>query len=163
MTAGHQPAPPEASPPLPVSMRLQAVAWIDGGARGNPGEAGCGLVVELGDGTREEHSIYLGHRTNNVAEYAGLLAALTRARDLGVRDIRVLSDSQLLVQQMNGSYRVKARHLQPLWLRAQALARSFRTCRCEHVFREANREADALANRAMTTRRSTLPVPEPLP
>jgi ribonuclease HI len=162
MTAGRQPEDPGASPVLP-STRTRAVAWIDGGARGNPGEAGCGLVVELGDGTREEHSIYLGHRTNNVAEYAGLLAALSRAHELGVSDLRILSDSQLLVEQMNGGYRVKARHLQPLWLRAQELVRSFRTCRCEHVFRTANREADALANRAMTTRSSTLPVPEPLP
>ena len=162
MTAGRQAKGSEASPP-PPSTRMRAVAWIDGGARGNPGEAGCGVVVELGDGSREEHSIYLGHRTNNVAEYAGLLAALSLARELGVRDLRILSDSQLLVEQMNGGYRVKARHLQPLWLRAQELARSFRTCRCEHVFRAANREADALANQAMTTHSSTLPVPEPLP
>ena len=162
MTVGRQPAGPGVSP-LPPSTKRHAVAWVDGGARGNPGEAGCGVVVELGDGTREEHSIYLGHRTNNVAEYAGLLAALSRARELGVSDIRVLSDSLLLVEQMNGGYRVKARHLQPLWLRAQELARGFCTCRCEHVPRAANRDADALANQAMTTHSSTLPVPEPLP
>jgi ribonuclease HI len=125
-------------------------AAIDGGARGNPGEAGCGIVLEA-SGRREEHILYLGRTTNNVAEYAALLAALER------------SDSQLLVEQMNGAYRVKAPHLKPLWLRARTLAAGLRRFSIVHVPRERNRAADALANRAVEQRTSTLPRPEGLP
>lgn len=147
----------------PDRPQLSATAWIDGGARGNPGEAGCGIVIELPSGEREEHYCYLGRRTNNVAEYAALLGALARARELGISDLHVRSDSQLLVEQMTGGYRVKARHLQPLWLRAQQLTRAFRRCAFEHIYREHNHEADGLANRAIQTRTSSLPVPEGLP
>jgi len=155
-------------PTAPVPTRshrsspLRAVAWVDGGARGNPGEAGCGVVLELGDGRREEHTLYLGVATNNVAEYAALLAALERAVVLGVRDLEVHADSELLVRQMTGQYRVKARHLQPLWLRAQQLARSLGRFLITHVERAGNRAADRLANRAMDERSSSLPRPQGL-
>ncbi len=139
-----------------------AAASIDGGARGNPGEAGCGIVLEL-RGRREEHTLYLGTATNNVAEYAALLAALERARALGVESLDVTSDSQLLVEQMNCRYKVKAPHLKPLWLRARTLAAGLRRFSIAHVAREANRAADALANRAMDERASTLPRPVGLP
>ena len=142
-----------------MSAPLAAAVAIDGGSRGNPGEAGCGIVLELED-RREEHRVYLGVATNNVAEYAALLAALERARALGVAAVRVRSDSQLLVEQMNGGYRVKAAHLKPLWLRARTLAAGFRSFAIVHVRREANRAADALANRAIDERSSTLPRPE---
>jgi ribonuclease HI len=134
-------------------------AAIDGGARGNPGEAGCGIVLEAG-GRREEHTLYLGTATNNVAEYAALLAALERAHALGLEELAVRSDSQLLVEQMNGSYRVKAPHLKPLWLRARTLAAGLRRFSIAHVPRERNRRADALANRALDERSSSLPRPE---
>jgi ribonuclease HI len=137
-------------------------ASIDGGARGNPGAAGCGVVLETG-GRREEHALFLGTATNNVAEYAALLAALERARALDVEELDVRSDSLLLVEQMNGGYRVKAAHLKPLWLRARTLAAAFRRFSIVHVPREANREADALANRALDERVSTLPRPEGVP
>ncbi len=136
-----------------------AAAAIDGGSRGNPGEAGCGVVLELAD-RREEHCLYLGTATNNVAEYAALLAALERARALGVERLEVRSDSQLVVEQMKGAYKVKAAHLKPLWLQARTLAAGFRRFAIVHVAREANRAADALANRAMDERASTLPRPE---
>jgi ribonuclease HI len=142
---------------------LRATAWVDGGARGNPGEAGCGIVLEFADGRREEHTLFLGVATNNVAEYAALLAALERAVALGVRDLEVHADSELLVRQMGGEYRVKARHLQPLWLRAQQLARSLDRFAIVHVERRANRAADRLANRAMDERGSSLPRPQRLP
>jgi ribonuclease HI len=142
---------------------LRATAWVDGGARGNPGEAGCGIVLEFADGRREEHTLFLGVATNNVAEYAALLAALERAVALGVRDLEVHADSELLVRQMGGEYRVKARHLQPLWLRAQQLARSLDRFAIDHVERRANRAADRLANRAMDERGSSLPRPQRLP
>ncbi len=138
--------------------RRTAIAWVDGGARGNPGEAGCGIVLELGQ-SREEHALYLGATTNNVAEYAALLAALERAVALGIAEVEVRCDSELVVKQMNGEYRVKARHLQPLWLHAQELCRRLRRCRLVHVPRSDNALADRLANRAIDTRASTLPRP----
>ncbi len=144
----------------PAAMR--ATAWVDGGSRGNPGDAGCGIVLALADGRREEHTLFLGVATNNVAEYAALLAALERAVDLGVRDLEVHADSELLVRQMNGEYRVKARHLQPLWLRAQQLVRLLGRFVIDHVERAANRAADRLANQAMDERRSSLPRPQGL-
>jgi ribonuclease HI len=142
--------------------RPAAAAAIDGGARGNPGEAGCGILLEVG-GRREEHTLYLGTATNNVAEYAALLAALERAQALGIDSIEVKSDSQLLVEQMNGGYKVKAANLKPLWLRARMLAAGFRRFEIGHVSRAGNRAADKLANRAMDERVSTLPRPEGLP
>jgi ribonuclease HI len=142
---------------------LVASAAIDGGARGNPGPAGCGFVLEIRDGDREEHAIFLGETTNNVAEYASLLAALTRALELGVVDIEVRSDSELLVRQLTGRYRVRAPHLQKMFLRAKALVSRFGHFSIVHVRREGNTAADLLANQAMDTRRSTLPCPVGVP
>jgi ribonuclease HI len=136
-------------------------ASIDGGARGNPGAAGCGVVLENG-GHREEHTLFLGTATNNVAEYAALLAALERAHALGWDELDVRSDSQLLVEQMNGRYRVRAPHLKPLWRRARTLTAGLRRFSIAHVAREGNRDADALANRAIDEKVSTLPRPEGL-
>lgn len=138
---------------------VSAVGWIDGGSRGNPGPAGCGIVIELSDGGRETHTLFLGTTTNNVAEYAALLALLERAAALGVTRLEAHSDSELLVKQLNGEYRVKASHLQPLWLRAAELRRGFTRFAISHVPRAANAEADRLANRAMDERASTLPRP----
>lgn len=141
---------------------LSAVGWIDGGSRGNPGPAGCGVVVHLSDGRCEMHTLSLGSTTNNVAEYAALLALLERAVALGVTALEVRSDSELLVKQLNGQYRVKAPHLQPLWLRAAELRHGLARFAIKHVRREANTEADRLANRAMDERSSTLPRPKGL-
>lgn len=137
----------------------RATASVDGGSRGNPGEAGCGFVLKVGD-VVEEHFIFLGRTTNNVAEYAGLLGAMERALELGVAELVVRSDSELLVKQLSGAYKVRAEHLQPLWARAKGLARRFARCSVTHVGRAANKRADTLANRAMDTRSSTRPVPE---
>jgi ribonuclease HI len=134
-------------PPAP------ARAWVDGGARGNPGEAGFGVVLEQ-DGAVIELSGYLGKATNNVAEYAGLIAALELAIARGIRQLTLHSDSLLLVQQMQGRYRVKAAHLQPLHRRASAQARRIPDLRLLHVPREANRRADALVNRAIDERQA---------
>jgi len=145
-----------------VDRATRALAWVDGGSRGNPGEAGCGFVLVLPDGRREEHAVYLGHTTNNVAEYAALVAALERAQTLGVKALEVRADSELLVRQMTGAYRVRAPHLQRLWLRASQLARSFRAFAITHVPRHDNAAADRLANQAMDTRTSTVPAPKGL-
>jgi ribonuclease HI len=139
------------------------VAWVDGGARGNPGQAGCGVILELADGRREQHTVFIGPATNNVAEYVGLIAAMQRLRALGATTVEVRSDSQLLVRQLTGEYRVKAPHLQRLWLVASRLARSFARVSFVHVPRRDNAAADRLVNLAIDTGKSTLPVPEGLP
>ena len=126
------------------------VAYIDGGARGNPGPAGYGVRIEDSQGRLiEEFSQPLGVATNNVAEYHGLLAALRYALDHGQRALLIRSDSELLVKQMRGEYRVKSPGLQPLWDEARRLAREIGEVRFEHVRRELNKEADRLANEAM--------------
>jgi ribonuclease HI len=126
------------------------VAYIDGGARGNPGPAGFGVRIEQPDGALvEEFSESIGTATNNVAEYRGLIAALEWARAHGARQLHVRSDSLLLVQQMLGNYKVKNAGLQPLHARARALAREIGGVTFEHVGRALNAHADRLANAAM--------------
>ena len=126
------------------------VAYIDGGARGNPGPAGFGVRIEdKGGALVEEFCESIGVATNNVAEYRGLLAALEWARAHGVRKLRVRSDSLLLVQQMLGNYKVKNPGLQPLHAKARLLAHEIGQVSFEHVRRESNAHADRLANMAM--------------
>ena len=126
------------------------VAYIDGGARGNPGPAGFGVRVERQDGSIvEEFSEAIGVATNNVAEYRGLIAALEWAKRQGEREVHVRSDSLLLVQQMKGIYRVKHEGLRPLHEKARLLARDIGTVTFEHVGRSLNAHADRLANAAM--------------
>ena len=126
-----------------------AVAHIDGGSRGNPGPAGYGVHIERADGTVVELKEPVGVATSNVAEYHGLLAALTWATRHGVDRLHVRSDSLLLVKQMRGEYRVKNAGLRPLWQEANDLVRRIRDVRFEHVRRELNKDADRLANEAM--------------
>lgn len=126
------------------------VAYIDGGSRGNPGPAGYGVRIENRQGAVvTELRRPLGVATNNVAEYQGLLAALTWAVEHGHRDMRIRSDSELLVKQMRGEYRVKHPGLKPLHERAQQLIATLDRVRFEHVPRARNAEADRLANEAM--------------
>jgi ribonuclease HI len=126
------------------------VAYIDGGARGNPGPAGYGVRIEDDNGAlvQELHGP-LGIATNNVAEYNGLLAALRWAVDHGVRTLHVRADSELLVKQMRGEYKVKHPGLQPLYARARLLVLELDHVRFEHVRREKNKEADRLSNIGM--------------
>lgn len=126
------------------------VAYIDGGARGNPGPAGYGVRVEQEDGTLvEEFGASIGVATNNVAEYRGLLAALDWARAHGHTSVRVRSDSLLLIQQMLGNYKVKHPGLQSLHAKARLLAHEIGRVTYQHVRREVNTHADRLANTAM--------------
>jgi ribonuclease HI len=124
--------------------------YIDGGARGNPGPAGFGVRVEDAAGALLDE-LYggLGVATNNVAEYNGLLAALAWALEHGERDVHVRSDSELLVKQMRGEYKVKHPGLQPLYARARLLAVKLNRVRFEHIRRELNKEADRLSNLGM--------------
>ncbi|MFI5174001.1 MAG: reverse transcriptase-like protein [Terriglobia bacterium] len=126
------------------------IFYIDGGSRGNPGPAGYGVAIKNAAGeTVDSRSEYLGVRTNNVAEYSGLLAALEYATSHHLPFIRIFSDSELLVRQMTGRYRVKSPDLLPLFERARELAAQIPRFEIEHIRREANAAADALANEAM--------------
>ncbi|HEY2988039.1 MAG TPA: ribonuclease HI family protein [Candidatus Binatia bacterium] len=123
---------------------------VDGASRGNPGEAGCGAVIFDDTGkTVRELCRYLGRATNNVAEYAALLMGLEEVLRLGAMRLRVESDSELLVRQLNGVYRVKDEKLRRLHERAQELLRRLDSYRIIHVRREFNRIADRLANQAI--------------
>ena len=129
---------------------MSIVAYIDGGARGNPGPAGYGVRIEDDAGTLiEEFHGFLGSATNNIAEYNGLLAALRYAQQHGHRRVRIKSDSELLVKQMKGEYRVKSPGLQSLYYEARAMAERLERIVYEHVGREQNKDADRLANLAM--------------
>ena len=139
----------EAGPPTPAGAS-PIVACIDGGARGNPGPAGYGVRIEQADGALiDEFSESIGIATNNVAEYRGLIAALEWAKRQGHSRVHVRSDSQLLVQQMLGRYKVKHPGLQPLHAKARLLAHEIGRVTFEHVRRESNAHADRLANAAM--------------
>ena len=126
------------------------MAHIDGGARGNPGPAGYGVVLEDQSGRRVAGlSQYLGHHTNNYAEYSGLLAALQYALEHGPKALKVISDSELMVRQIKGVYKVRNAALQELYQKAQQMIRQLGWFEIGHVLRESNREADRLANEAM--------------
>ena len=125
-------------------------ANIDGGSRGNPGPGAYGVVIRDGRGeVVAKLKKYIGRTTNNVAEYYGLIAAMDYAQSHAIRALRIESDSELLVKQMRGLYKVKSEDLRPLFERAQKMSKAFDTFRIEHVYREQNREADALANEAL--------------
>jgi len=125
-------------------------ANIDGGSRGNPGPASYGVVIRDGRGEIVARlKKYIGRMTNNVAEYYGLIAALDYAQSHGIRALRIESDSELLVKQMRGIYKVKSEDLRPLVERAKKMVATLESFRIEHVYRERNAEADALANEAM--------------
>ena len=124
--------------------------FTDGGARGNPGPAAFAYVLEADDGTvLAAHGETIGVATNNVAEYRGLVAGLEKAVELGVEDVDVVSDSELLVKQMRGEYRVKNEALQELSLEATRLARRLGRVGYRHVRRAQNELADRLVNEAL--------------
>jgi probable phosphoglycerate mutase len=126
-----------------------ATANVDGGSRGNPGPAGYGVHITRDDGSIVDLKESIGVATNNIAEYNGLLAALRWAADHGVSTLHVKADSELMVKQMLGIYRVKNPGLQPLYDEARRLAEGIGRVTFEHVRREFNTDADRLANEAM--------------
>ncbi len=152
MTSRRERAPAE-GPDAGAILHLH----IDGASRGNPGEAGFGVHVTRPDGSEVAGLYgYLGRATNNVAEYEALLHALRYALGRGARRVRVFSDSELVVRQMEGRYRVKHPDMIPLHSEARSLLARFDEVRIIHVPREQNREADRLANRALDERASKL-------
>lgn len=125
------------------------IIYTDGGARGNPGPAGAGAVILREGKVLAQISEFLGVQTNNVAEYTALILALKKALELKVENVEVRMDSELIVKQMNGMYKVKHAGLKPLFIQACNLSKKFSTFRVVHVRREENRQADKLANDAM--------------
>lgn len=136
---------------------MKATLYCDGGARGNPGPAGIGFVLEVSEATVIRHGEYIGEATNNVAEYRALIAGLTRAAAAAVTELSVFLDSELVVRQMQGKYRVKDAKLKLLFAEAQQLAGQFRPITFQHVRREKNAVADTLVNRAIDDHTKTRP------
>ncbi len=135
----------------PSGARPQRVTvYSDGAARGNPGPAGAGVRIEDARGKRvSEAARYLGEATNNVAEYRALILGLELARELGASEVELRADSELVIRQMTGEYRVRNVRLQELHRQAQALEQAFRSVGYVHIRREQNRAADRLANLAI--------------
>ena len=129
---------------------MKAKLFTDGGSRGNPGPAAYGFVLEAEDGTvLDARGEAIGIATNNVAEYSALVAGLESAVEAGVDELEVVSDSELLVKQMRGEYRVKNKALQDLFLDASRVARTIRRVTYTAVRREHNELADSLVNEAL--------------
>jgi len=140
------------------------VAYCDGGSRGNPGPAGFGVYIQDSAGkVLAELSQYLGKQTNNFAEYSALLAALEFAIAQGHRSLRVISDSELMVKQMKGQYRVNSPELRPLYEEARRRVPQLDHFQIQHVLREKNRHADRLANLAMDRGMGRAPAANPPP
>lgn len=135
-------------------MTLRLVAYCDGGSRGNPGPAAFGVSI-LDDSGVEIEAIgeIIGVDTNNVAEYKAVVRALERCADLGATEVELRSDSQLLIRQLTGLYKVKAVHLRPLYDAARAAAARIDRVTYTHVYREQNVRADALVNEALDAAR----------
>lgn len=146
-------------PPAKTGDPGPFLGWIDGGARGNPGPAGIGVVLDPSGGGRMEYFAYLGQCTNNVAEYAALLVLLSLSRDHAASELVVHSDSQLLVRQMLGTYKVKNPTLKTFHAEAKRLAAPISKLTFRHIPREENKDADRLANLAMDEKTSSAPLP----
>ena len=130
------------------------IIHTDGGARGNPGPSGAGAFIEIPGREPEELSQFLGHQTNNWAEYEALFLALTRAKEIAgdkvsETEVAAYLDSELVVKQLSGIYRVREATLMPQWSKVREVAQAFKMVRYMHVRREQNKDADRLANDAM--------------
>ena len=142
----------------------EIVAYCDGGSRGNPGPAGFGVYIQDSGGkVLAELSEFLGAHTNNFAEYSALLAALEFAINYGHKSLRVVSDSELMVKQMKGQYRVNSPELRPLYEEARKQVPKLDRFQIQHVLREKNRHADRLANLAMDRGMGRAPAAKPAP
>lgn len=133
---------------------MKLTAWADGASRGNPGPAAWGMVVADADGAElAARGSTIGRATNNVAEYRGAIAAVETALELGAEELELRLDSELIVRQLQGRYRVKNAQLKPLYEQLQDLIGRLDRFRAVHVPRERNRRADALANQALDAAR----------
>jgi len=147
--------PPVSSPGDAMAGSRTCTLYTDGASRGNPGQAGAGFVILDDKGTElRAEARYLGHCTNNVAEYKALILGLETARAEGCEHLRVRMDSELIVHQINGRYRVKNANLRPLYEQAKKLLTGFASVTVSHVARAENRRADQLANQGIDRHRS---------
>jgi ribonuclease HI len=136
--------------PTQAMLLEEAKLYTDGGSRGNPGDSSCAFVIcDLDDNVVEKSGYYMGMATNNQAEYYGMIKGLERARDLGIDKLTLFSDSQLVVNQMNGFYKVKNQELAPLNQQLNELAQSFEKVTFVHIPRELNKIADKEVNRIL--------------
>ncbi len=143
-------------------MSAKLVVHTDGGSRGNPGPAAAGFVLDDSEGNRlQARAFFLGETTNNVAEYTALVKALEAARELGAEQVTVFSDSELLVRQIAGRYKVKSELIRPLFEQVQDLQSGFAKCDVIHVRREKNKDADRLVNEALDAGRDIEETPQP--
>ncbi len=134
-------------------MTKKVILRTDGGSRGNPGPAAYGLVIEDETGAViKESAKYLGEKTNNEAEYLGLIAGLEEAKKVGVEEIKCFLDSELIVKQLNREYRVKDKNLATLFVKVWNLSQSFKKVEFRHVLRGQNKKADWLLNQALDQR-----------
>ncbi|MDO8669339.1 MAG: ribonuclease HI family protein [Candidatus Buchananbacteria bacterium] len=131
-----------------VNIMIKAILHTDGGARGNPGPAGLGAVLEMGD-DKLFFKKYIGEATNNQAEYQALILGLTKAQERGVAEVDCYLDSELVVKQLNREYKVKNEGIAPLFIKVWNLTQQFKKVKFIHVFREDNKEADKLVNEAI--------------
>jgi ribonuclease HI len=131
---------------------MELTIYTDGASRNNPGEAGAGVYIMQGSKPLERLARYLGQTTNNVAEYSAAIMGLERAVKLGARRVKLLADSELLVKQINGQYQVKSQGLKPLHARVKELIARIGSVEVQYIRREENKEADALANKAIDER-----------
>ncbi|MGE6760755.1 ribonuclease HI family protein [Corallococcus interemptor] len=152
-------APPSTAPsieavtPAAAGTLNRVRVYSDGAARGNPGPAGAGAVLTNTEGAVVARlGKFLGHQTNNYAEYMGLLIGLQHAKSLGAREVEVFADSELLIRQLGGRYQVKSATLKPLFQEAQKLLATFGKVKLAHVPRAQNAEADEMSNRAIDER-----------
>ncbi len=131
-------------------MPEKIITYTDGASRGNPGPAAAGFILYDVDGNQlQAKSFFLGRATNNVAEYTGFIKALEAAQEIGAKQLSVFSDSELLVRQINGKYKVKSEKIRPLFQQAVQLLEKFEDCKVTFVPREQNKEADSLVNQAL--------------
>lgn len=133
-----------------MKPQMEAIIYTDGGSRGNPGEAGIGIVIKDVEGNiLKEISQYIGIQTNNVAEYKALSRGLEIALDIGITKVKCKLDSELVTKQIKGEYKVKNERMIPMYNMIMPLINKFEKFHIEHIRREYNKEADALANKAM--------------
>lgn len=128
---------------------MRVTIYSDGAARGNPGPAGIGIVIKHGQSNLTEISDYIGKTTNNIAEYMALIRGLEEALVLGTKEVDCFADSELLVKQISGEYKVKNEGLLPLYHHLLSLIKKFKHFSLKHIVREKNKEADLLANKGI--------------
>ncbi len=145
-------------------MPEQITIYTDGGSRGNPGPAAAGFILADGNGRQlQGKALFLGQATNNTAEYTAIIKALKAAKQLGAKRLKVFSDSELLVKQINGQYKVKSEQIRPLFKQAVNLIAEFEDCQVRHITRGKNKKADELVNQALNLEQNVEDKPQAKP